>query len=128
MIASESADAVAAIHVLEHFYEWEAKALLTEWKRILKPGGKLILELPCMDKIFGYVIWCIQHKSSMEAFMTVHALYGDPKHEDPGMCHKWGWFKHPLFELLERVGWSKIEDCEPRYHFEFRDQRWECTK
>ena len=41
-LATDSADAVAAIHVLEHFYEWEVYDLLTEWKRVLKPGGKIL--------------------------------------------------------------------------------------
>jgi predicted SAM-dependent methyltransferase len=58
-LATDSADAVAAIHVLEHFYEWEVYDLLTEWKRVLKPGGKMILELPCMDKVFAYVHNCV---------------------------------------------------------------------
>src|SRR5207244_238231 len=40
-VESDAADAVAAIHVLEHFYAWEAVPLLTEWKRILKPGGRI---------------------------------------------------------------------------------------
>ncbi len=127
-IASDSADAVAAIHVLEHFYEWEAFDLLTEWKRILKPGGKMILELPCMDKVFGYVTRCVQAKEPMQPFMTLMAMYGDPKHKDPAMCHKWGYFTKPLVSLLESVGMREIKVCNPRYHFPFRDMRLECVK
>src|SRR3990167_1420576 len=91
-IESDTADAVAAIHVLEHFYQWEVLDLLTEWKRVLKPGGKMILELPCMDKVFGYVAWCVNNREPLQRFMTLHAMFGDPQHEDPAMCHKWGWF------------------------------------
>lgn len=127
-IETDSADAVAAIHVLEHFYEWEAFDLLTEWKRILKPGGKMIIELPCMDKVFGYVSRCVKDKSPMNFFMTLHAMYGDPKHKNEAMCHKWGYFQKPLIELLERVGMRNITVCKARYHFPFRDQRIECQK
>lgn len=127
-IDSDSADAVAAIHVLEHFYAWEAEALLKEWKRILKPGGKLILELPCMDKMLGYVAYCVNAKEDMMPFMTLHGFYGDPKDSDPRMAHKWGYFKAHLQQLLEHVGFAEIKDCPPRYHFPFRDQRWECLK
>ena len=43
MIASDSADAVCAIHVFEHFYFWDAENVLKEWQRILKPGGFVAL-------------------------------------------------------------------------------------
>jgi len=127
-IASDSADAVAAIHVLEHFYEWEAFDVLTEWKRILKPNGKMILELPCMDKVFAYVHNCVVSKQPLQPFMTLLALYGDPKHKQPAMCHKWGWFQEPLRQMLESVGMERIEFCVPKYHFPFRDMRIECYK
>jgi ubiquinone/menaquinone biosynthesis C-methylase UbiE len=113
---------------LEHFYEWEAFDLLTEWKRILKPGGKMILELPCMDKVFGYVTHCVRNHEEMASFMTLYAMYGDPKYQDPLMCHKWGWFTTPLKALLEKVGMREIHVMQPRYHFAFRDMRIECVK
>ncbi len=127
-IASDSADAVAAIHVLEHFYEWEVFDVLTEWKRILKPNGKMILELPCMDKVFAYVHNCVVSKQPLQPFMTLLALYGDPKHKQSAMCHKWGWFQEPLRQMLESVGMERIEFCVPKYHFPFRDMRIECYK
>ena len=127
-IASDSADAVAAIHVLEHFYEWEVYDLLTEWKRVLKPGGKMILELPCMDKVFAYIHNCVVHKQSLQPFMTTYALWGDPKYKDPAMCHRWGWFETPLRQMLQSVGMERIEFLDPRYHFPFRDMRVECYK
>jgi len=127
-IASDFADAVAAIHVLEHFYEWEVFDVLTEWKRILKPNGKMILELPCMDKVFAYVHNCVVNKQPLQPFMTLLALYGDPKHKQPAMCHKWGWFQEPLRQMLESVGMERIEFCVPKYHFPFRDMRIECYK
>jgi len=127
-LASNSADAVAAIHVLEHFYEWEVHALLTEWMRVLKPGGKMILELPCMDKVFAYIHNCVVHKQSLQPFMTTYALWGDPKYKDPAMCHRWGWFETPLRQMLQSVGMERIEFLDPRYHFPFRDMRIECYK
>lgn len=128
MIPTDSADAVAAIHVLEHFYEWEAEPLLTEWKRILKPGGKMILELPSMDKVFRYIAWAVTTGADLQAFMSLHAMWGDPVYRSPAMCHKWGWFQKPLVALLEKIGMREIRLCDARYHFRFRDQRIECVK
>lgn len=125
---SGTADAVASIHVLEHFYRWEAEPILLEWQRILKPGGKLILELPCMDKVLGYITYCTTHGESLQEFMTLHAFFGDPKYQSPEMCHKWGWFAFKLQEVLETIGFREIQMLDPRYHFPFRDMRWECVK
>jgi ubiquinone/menaquinone biosynthesis C-methylase UbiE len=127
-IGSDSADAVAAIHVLEHFYEYEVFDVLTEWKRVLKPNGKMILELPCMDKVFAYIHNCVVTKTPLMPFMSLYALYGDPRHKEPAMCHRWGWFEVPLKQMLESVGMERIEFKEPNYHFPFRDMRIECYK
>lgn len=102
--------------------------MIQEWRRILKPGGKMILELPCMDKVFGYVARCIKAKEPLYPFMTLFALYGDPKFETAAMCHKWGYFTKELIKLLSEAGMRDITECEPRYHFPFRDMRIECVK
>jgi ubiquinone/menaquinone biosynthesis C-methylase UbiE len=127
-IQSDTADAVAAIHVLEHFHAWEAPDLITEWRRVLKPGGKMILELPCMDKVFAYVSNCIQQKQPLMEFMSMFALWGDPKYKDVAMCHKWGYFQATLRSLLEYVGMREIQFVDPRYHFMCRDMLVEAIK
>lgn len=88
----------------------------------------MILELPCMDKVFGYVVRCVQTNEPMQMFMTLMAMYGDPKHKSHAMCHKWGYFTKPLVALLESVGMREIKVVTPRYHFPFRDMRLECVK
>ena len=45
-IADASVDLIYASHVLEHFGRWEFRAVLTEWRRVLKPGGVLRLAVP----------------------------------------------------------------------------------
>ena len=127
-IPSDSADAVAAIHVLEHFHEWEALPLIQEWRRVLKPGGKMILELPCLNKICYYVAKCVQDKLPLDETMLLHPLFGSPKERDPLMGHKWGYFKETLRVLLERAGLREIQFVTPRYHFPMRDMRVECVK
>lgn len=46
MVASASADVIYACHVLEHFQQREVYRVLTEWRRILRPGGTLRLAVP----------------------------------------------------------------------------------
>ena len=128
MIESDTADAVAAIHVLEHFYAWEAEPLLTEWKRILKPGGVLILELPDMNKVWSYISWCYLNHKGILPFMSTQAIWGGDMEANPAMAHKYGWFEQQLMDLLKKVGFKTVVHTTPRYHFKFRDMRMEATK
>lgn len=114
--------------MLEHFYEWEAFDLLTEWKRILKPNGKMIIEVPCMDKVFAYIADRISKNEILQTYMTVHPIFGDGKHKNPAMMHKTGYFVNSLKNLLINVGMREVTLCEPRYHFPHRDMRFEAIK
>ena len=84
--------------------------------------------MPCMDKVFGYIARCVQKHENMAPFMTTHALFGDPKHEDPAMMHRWIYSIHEMRELLTNAGMREIEFCAPRYHFPGRDMRLESIK
>jgi SAM-dependent methyltransferase len=52
MIADESYDFVLASHMLEHTAN--PLATLAEWRRVLKPGGGLVLVLPHRDGTFDH--------------------------------------------------------------------------
>lgn len=118
------ADQAAAIHVIEHFYQWEAPEVLKEWLRVLKPGGKLILECPCLDKVYEYIVKLVQSGHATKSqFMTTFVFWGDPKYRDPYMVHRWGYFKETLVELMQSVGFRDVTVEEPRYHFAMRDMR-----
>lgn len=102
--------------------------MLTEWKRVLKPGGQLILELPCMDKVLHYLQLAMEKREPIAAFMSWWALWGDPNYKDPAMCHRWGYTKQMLVDLLASVGFEHITLKNPHYHFPMRDMRVECLK
>lgn len=115
---------MAAIHVLEHFFEWEAVDILKEWTRILKPGGTLILELPCLDKIFEYITKCVtKHQGRYQAQMVQWAFWGDPRYQSEPMTHKWGYTMENLREKAAKAGLTKIAIGNPRYHVKVRDMR-----
>lgn len=117
------ADMAIAVHVLEHFYLWDVPALLLEWRRVLKPQGELILELPCMNKVFKYIADCMNAGKDLNLQMTWLALWGNPAYNSVEMCHKWGYTKQQLIDLLEEAGFIGIKIEEPRYHVKERDMR-----
>lgn len=122
------ADRIAAIHVVEHFYKWELDAVLKEWLRVLKPGGQLILELPCMEKVFGYIVRMVQQGLPMSPTFSWFAFYGDPKYESVAMTHKWGYTFKMLREVLVMAGYERVSYQKARYHFPERDMRLEAYK
>jgi predicted SAM-dependent methyltransferase len=127
-LPDECADVAISIHVVEHFYAWEVVSILKEWHRVLKPGAKLILELPCMDKVLNYILQCANKGIEAPTKMIWNALWGDPKYKSVPMTHKWGYTKKMIQEVMELAGFKDIVFEEPRYHFPIRDMRVVGTK
>lgn len=46
-----SVEEIVASHVLEHFSHRDVLAVLSDWVRVLKPGGKIRLAVPDFDKL-----------------------------------------------------------------------------
>ena len=82
---SDYADEILSVHVVEHFWRWEVEQVLSEWVRVLKPGGKLILECP------NLISACEEFLKDPEAGAspnqkgqrTMWVFYGDPRWRDP---------------------------------------------
>jgi predicted SAM-dependent methyltransferase len=119
----DTADEIMAIHVIEHFYRWEAPELVKEWRRVLKPGGKLILECPNLLKLCQ--IFLAKFPPVDQAYW---GLYGDQRHQDPLMCHRWGYIPETLYQLVKDAGFKRIEIATPIYHIPVRDIRVEGIK
>ena len=120
-----SADEIMGIHIFEHFYQWEIPALLAEWSRVLKPNGKLILEMPDVVKAAKNLI-----KDPQNLQEAMYPLYGDCMLKDPLMCHKWGWTYQTIDPFLKDAGFSKMKECNPEWHGKrvHRDFRVEAIK
>lgn len=111
------ADEVHAIHVFEHVYRWESDALLKEWKRLLKPGGMLVLEMPDLIKCCKNILLGLDDKYSY------WGLYGNPQTEDVYMCHRWGWTPKTLELALIDNGFHKVRQETPQWHMKAKDIR-----
>lgn len=102
--------------------------MLTEWKRVLKDGGKLILELPCMNKVLRHIYDCVRNGEPFTMAKTWLAWHGDPQYRDESMCHRWSYTREMLETLLLQVGFRDVKYEKPRYHFPGRDMRMVCYK
>lgn len=116
-------DEILSVHVIEHFYYWEAEKLLNEWARVLKSGGRMVLECPNILSAAQALLDNPDGASGpgKEGSMSMWALYGDPNWSDPLMCHKWGYTPRSLIRLLENVGFRDVHQ-EPA-QFKKREPR-----
>jgi ubiquinone/menaquinone biosynthesis C-methylase UbiE len=120
----DSADEIMAIHVCEHFPVREILGVIKEWRRVLKQNGKMVLELPCLDKVLEHFA-----NGSPENF-TLWALYGDPSTHKDGFpaYHKWAWSREQFAMLLKAAGMREVNEEIPHYHQPSRDMRFVCVK
>lgn len=118
-----AAEAVYAIHLLEHFHRMEAERALAEWYRVLQPGGLLVLELPSLDKMARLIV-----AQEENIRLTLLGLYGDPRDVRPGMAHQWAWSMKELETALDQIGFADVSCMEPTFHIPQRDFRVEAKK
>jgi len=97
----ESVDEILALHSFEHISPYEISQMLHNWFSKLKPGGKLIMELPNIEKI------CEQFKDSNKEkrYELLNCIYGTTQIEHP---HLFGWYDEILKDHLEWAGFKNI--------------------
>lgn len=121
-----SADEIMAIHVVEHFWRWEVVDILKEWVRVLKPGGKMILECPNLVSACQAVLADVENATGpgKEGQRSMWVLYGDPAWRDPLMVHRWGYTPRSLAMVMHQAGLRELRQEPAQYKLrEPRDMR-----
>lgn len=104
-----SASVVEAYHVIEHLTPYDAQVALSEWYRVLAPGGVLILECPNFDAVVQ------EYLNGDETRLT--NIFG--LQHQLGQFHFWGYNRDRLERLLKEVGFVRVAHEEARdYHAE----------
>ena len=97
---------ILCCHVIEHFYKTDAIAVIGRCYSLLKPGGKLVMEAPC---IFGCYSYYVEVKKDMSRFIDF--IYGG---EDSRLkygneyAHRSGWTGGLMSDEMETVGFKII--------------------
>jgi len=114
-----SVELIYASHVFEYFDRDEAKEVLKEWLRVLKPEGILRLAVPDFEacsKLYN------EGKYDLDTFASM--FYGKWKvREDLTVYHKTIYDFKSLSKVLEDNGFSDCElwDWRETCHFNFDD-------
>lgn len=123
-LADGCADEVFAAHVIEHFFRYDVDAVVAEWKRLLRDGGRITLELPNIEAAARNLL------AGMSDKMALWPLYGDWSHGSPYMMHRHGYTPKTITSLLAFHGFKDIRILPPVTHGARvnRDMRVEAVK
>lgn len=100
-IEDDTVDLIYNCHVLEHFKRRDTARVLTEWKRVLKPGGVLRTSVPDFASLCEVYQ---QHGTKLE--LVIGALFG---RQDYLYNIHYNVFDYPtLSRILEEVGFEQV--------------------
>ena len=105
--ADNTVDEIIASHIIEHFDVYESRKILQEWHRVLKPGGKLIVETP---DFLASCDACVKASNETRWSMGGH-FFATPW--IPGQTHKFLFTEQWLCEYLIREGFSSVTRVPP---------------
>lgn len=116
-----SFDLLYAAHVLEHFPHAEVPSILAEWRRVLKPGGELLVAVPDLDVIARLLV-------TQRGWFTpphtpwVGLIYGGQKDEFD--FHKSGYTAVYLAYLLQEAGFGAVRKEDRFLDVDAGDTTW----
>lgn len=109
-------DEIWSCHSLEHVSKFRVVPILQEWKRLIKPGSLITIEVPDL-------VWCCQNwlwRRSNDWHMDV--LFG--MQNKPGEEHRTGFTPEIMAVYLEQAGLTLMSQTtvdshgQPTLHFE----------
>jgi predicted SAM-dependent methyltransferase len=107
-----SVEEILASHLFEHVNPYKAVDLLKSWLKILKPGGKLIMELPNIEELCKNFV----NADKQGRYGVLNGIYGavntqDTEDNSKGVItspHLWGWYPEMMQDHLIWAGFSNI--------------------
>jgi predicted SAM-dependent methyltransferase len=114
-LADASCDEIYASHVIEHLgYDRDVGHALKEFHRVLVPGGRLRLSVPCMETLCALFVH--PQTDINGKFHIMRMLFGGRL--DAADVHLTGFNFDFLRDFLTRAGFQNIRKVEEFHEFE----------
>ncbi len=127
----ESISEILAESVLEHiahnfigvppnFRMTRIIEVLREWRRVLKPNGKITIKVPNLEGVFREYL-----AGRMSVIELIGYVYGGGEYEDN--CHRAGFDKKIMSSCLRAAGFREFKFTDPHQYTNKFDERksWE---
>jgi len=106
IFADNTFESLYSSHVLEHFsYQGELSQVLSEWYRVLNPGGTIFASVPNLDVLCELFLNKDQ-LSAKDRFLVMRMMFGGQI--DPYDFHKTGYNPEILANFLSQAGFENI--------------------
>lgn len=100
-LPAECAEFINCSQALEHVGKYDVVPTLREWKRLLKPGGTINLEVPDL-------IWCCKNFISAPGpGRSLEVIFG--YQGEPGEVHQTGFTEQMMRDYCQEVGLTIVE-------------------
>jgi len=127
---NNSIEEILLVHVIEHFCRWKTIDLIKDFKRILKIGGRLIVEMPDLEQVAKLYVKHGRHgwrqiKTPLgKLSMAATQFYGNQWDSLEYETHRYLWEKQEFADELIKIGF-KIEELhnQTKFHVPERDLR-----
>jgi len=107
-----SVEEILASHLFEHVNPYKSVDLLKSWLKILKPGGKLIMEVPNIEELCKDFVTA----DKQARYGILNCIYGAVNTQDDNnregkitAPHLWGWYPEMMYDHLVWAGYSNIK-------------------
>lgn len=120
-LPDNSVDEIFTSHTLDHFTRWSAIEMLKDWHRMLKPGGKVVIEVADFNRC---VLWLF-HPSRRKRELAKNQFYGNQWDKIDYETHRYVWSAGELRRVLMKEVGYKIVNLSHRTetHYPGRDMR-----
>jgi len=130
MFEENTVSEIVASHLFEHINPYHALDTLKHWLSILKPNGKLIMEMPDFERTCHEFIKA--DKATRYGLLnTVYGTVNTSGSGDPSditSYHKWGWYPETMYDHLAAAGYVDIKILSEQFPHPWYNFRVEATK
>ena len=124
-----SIEEIIAVHLFEHISPYQAHSTLSKWAKILKPGKKLIMEIPNIEELCKN----FEKSDKLHKYNILNCIYGSTNTitENPREItspHLWGWYPEILQDHLLESGFTNIIFLPEQHPHPGYNMRVECEK